>query len=387
MTAPRRVPGQPYGKVLRLPRPRTRTEAGSPTHFDLTRALTSVNWPKGLRYPERLTLLALWAHSDFNGGVCRPGIPRLARCAGLSMSQVHESLKALRDAGAVSWESRPGFPNVYTVSFDFVRELVAGDPHWTRTPPPRAGVQGNDSERTPPPHGGDPSTREQGPLHPVDLTPPPGGYERGSKNGEKKQRVLTGSADTPSPSGSQSLNDTTHHPTTPGKGKAKAPTYQAVAERIVEASRAYGGDVEVRTRRVMGRFQREPLATLAHAELGKIEKAAGLPKGTLALQALFEAREAGVVRTLRGFRYRVHRRDRSVRRVPTVGWLAFRIAKARGLSGKHAKVARDIAMEYKLGGGVSFTERKLKNLAARAHVSRGVFPSWKALVHAGRATA
>jgi hypothetical protein len=327
-----------------------------------------------------MTLLALWAHASFDRGTCYPGVPTLARRARLSERQVYESLKALRDAGAVSWESQPGRLNVYTVSFGFIRELVAGDPYWTNTPAPHAGVEGDDLEPTPAPHAGDPCTAEQGPLHSGALTPAHRAGERGS-NREKKPSNGTEGADTASPSGSESLNDTAHHLTTPDKGKAKAPTYAAVAERIVEASRPYGGDVEVRTRRVMGRFQREPLATLAYAELRKIEKANGLPKGTLALQALFSAVDGEAVKD-QVVVVGVRNVPPKAPAVPEMAAIIIDVGVAAG--GEHEGSARQIAENYRNGVSVSFVYRALVGLCYRAHIPRARFPSYGALDRAKR---
>jgi hypothetical protein len=280
--------------------------------------------------------------------------------------------------------------NRYALSFDFVLDLVSGDPVWTKTPAASSGVKGeggNDSELTPAASSGDPGKSAQEPRHFGAGTPAASSAEL-SMNCDKKQRVLTASASASSLSGSENLNDDTPHPKASTQEKAKAPTFAAVAQKIVEAGKALGGQHAAQARRIADRLLADHLILPAHQALNDLAKGAGVAREAFPFEELFSAVEGEAVKTKRGFRYRVRRRDVKTfaRRASTVGWLAFRICEVgRRIGGEHLESACAVASAYRGTLGVSFVERRLKTLANKAHVSRGAFPTYTVLARTKQA--
>lgn len=257
-------------------RARTRGEAGSPTHFDVVRALTSVEWPLGLRYPERLVLLTLWAHADFTGGVSYPSVRRIAECTRLSERRVYDAITELRAAGAVTWQSRPGRVHLYTVDFDFVLSLVANDPVWTRTPERRAGVQSEKSDPTPAPGSPPPAPDAPPPLHLATITPAPRAPELSSNRDKDEQRCKTGSAV------ALALAAATPSPTQ---------TPEKIANKIAAGTARLGGDLAREGRNIAERFLKQGSAMATWHELKALADKAGVERSALGVDfdAMFAA--------------------------------------------------------------------------------------------------
>lgn len=73
--------------------------------FDPFAAVRAVLASPSLTAPQRLVALALVSHAN-RSGMCWPSVATLARETALSRSAVLAALRALRKAGAVSWEQR-----------------------------------------------------------------------------------------------------------------------------------------------------------------------------------------------------------------------------------------------------------------------------------------
>jgi hypothetical protein len=66
----------------------------------------------------------LWAFHNAKSGLCFPSYEKIAEAAGCARSTVAEALKALEDAGILSWGHGTGFPKSYAKRH---RGRVSGD--------------------------------------------------------------------------------------------------------------------------------------------------------------------------------------------------------------------------------------------------------------------
>jgi CRP-like cAMP-binding protein len=117
-TQPKRVLGLPRGSIR--PRREKMFGLGRPRALDRNAKVRIMHWArclarkteKGKAYGQitakALAVLEalLWAFHNAKSGVCFPSYERIAEAAGCARSTVAEALKALEDAGVLSWVHR-----------------------------------------------------------------------------------------------------------------------------------------------------------------------------------------------------------------------------------------------------------------------------------------
>jgi AraC-like DNA-binding protein len=116
---PKPVPGRPGG-IRRLERREKMFGMGRPRALDRNAKIRIMHWArclarrteKGKAYgvitAKALAVLEalLWAFHNAKSGVCFPSYERIAKAAGCARSTVAEALKALEEAGVLSWVQR-----------------------------------------------------------------------------------------------------------------------------------------------------------------------------------------------------------------------------------------------------------------------------------------